>query len=63
METDFGFHIALKDVPSGAWAALSRSQDRVVAVGSTLREALEKAKQGGEKTPIVIKVSRTRIVV
>lgn len=53
----------VKDVPGGSWAALSKAQDRVVAIGTTLHEALEAGKKSGEKDPIVIKVSRTRLVV
>jgi hypothetical protein len=52
-----------KDVPTGWWAALSKTQDRVVAIGRTLREALEGGRQSGEEDPIIIKVSRTRLVV
>jgi hypothetical protein len=53
----------VRDVPAGCWAALSKAQDRVIAIGKTLHEALEAGKQSGEKDPIVIKVSRTRLVV
>lgn len=52
----------LKSVPTGQWAALSKRQDRVLATGGTLHEALESARRTGVKDPIVVKVSRSRLI-
>lgn len=46
----------LKDAPIGEWIALSSGQDRIVATGKTLSEAIEQAHEKGEKHPIVMKV-------
>jgi hypothetical protein len=49
----------LVDIPKGAWVALSRNQDKVVAYAAELQEALQKAKDAGENDPIVIRVPET----
>ena len=46
----------LSGVPKGAWVALSKDEDRVVAFASELQEALNKAKEAGEIDPVVIRV-------
>lgn len=46
----------LSGVPKGAWVALSKDEDRVVAFASELQEALNKAKEAGESDPVVIRV-------
>ena len=46
----------LSGVPKGAWVALSKDEDRVVAFASELQEALNKAKAAGESDPVVIRV-------
>ena len=43
-------------VPKGAWVALSRDEDRLVAYAAELQEALKKAKEAGENDPVVIRV-------
>lgn len=55
--------LAVKDVskllfglPKGAWVALSKDEERVVAYAAELQEALQKAKQSGEADPVVIRV-------
>jgi hypothetical protein len=55
--------VAVKDIskllvgmPKGAWVALSREEDRVVAFAGELQEALQKAKAAGENDPVVIRV-------
>ena len=42
----------------GKWIALSEDQKRVIASGSSLEEALVKAKKKGAKNPIMSKVPR-----
>ena len=46
----------LSGVPRGAWVALSRDEDRVIAFASELQETLKKAKEAGENDPVVIRV-------
>jgi hypothetical protein len=49
----------LADVPKGAWVALSKDEDRVVAYAAELQDAIQKAKEAGENDPIVIRVPET----
>jgi hypothetical protein len=46
----------LKDVPKGAWVALSNDEERVVAYAAELEEALNKARDAGESDPVVTRV-------
>ncbi len=49
----------LADVPKGAWVALSRDEERVIAYAAELQEALRKAKEAGENDPIITRVPET----
>ena len=51
---DFGE--LLKDVPAGAWVAISQDEQRVVAYAAEMRDALSRAKELGEELPIVFRV-------
>lgn len=46
----------LKDVPRGAWVAVSESQHKVVTYGSDLRTVLDDAKKKGEPDPLITRV-------
>lgn len=46
----------LKDIPRGAWVALSEDHSRVVAYGSEMRDVLEEAETKGEHEPIIMRV-------
>jgi hypothetical protein len=46
----------LADVPKGAWVALSKDQERVIAYAAELEEVLRKAKEAGEEDPIITRV-------
>jgi hypothetical protein len=46
----------LASVPKGAWVALSKDEERIIAYAAELQEALDKAKQAGETDPVVIRV-------
>jgi hypothetical protein len=46
----------LSNVPKGAWVALSKDEERLVAYAAELSEVLEKAKQLGEADPVVMRV-------
>jgi hypothetical protein len=46
----------LVGVPKGAWVALSRDEETVLAYAAELQEAIQKAKDAGEADPIVLRV-------
>jgi hypothetical protein len=46
----------LKDVPPGAWVAISQDEQRVVAYAAEMRDALSQAKELGEECAIVFRV-------
>lgn len=46
----------LRDIPPGTWVAISEAQDRVVGTGSTVDEALARAKENGETQPYILRV-------
>ena len=46
----------LADVPKGAWVALSKDQELVIAYAAELEEVLRKAKEAGESDPIITRV-------
>lgn len=46
----------IADVPKGAWVALSKDQERVIAYAAELEEVLRKAKEAGEDDPIITRV-------
>jgi len=56
----FDFSEILKDVPKGAWVAISHDKTRVVAFGSDLADVVEEAVRLGEPEPLVTKVPQTQ---
>jgi hypothetical protein len=52
----FDFGALLKDIPRGAWVAISSDQTHVVAFGAEMREVLEEAREKGEQDPIILRV-------
>jgi hypothetical protein len=46
----------LVDVPKGAWVALSKDEERVIAYAAELQEVIQKAKDAGENDPVVMRV-------
>jgi len=46
----------LAGLPPGTWVAISEDQERVVGTGATIEEALQRAKEKGEKKPSIIGV-------
>jgi len=46
----------LAGLPPGTWVAISQDQERVVGSGSTVDQALQKAKENGEEKPYIIRV-------
>lgn len=46
----------LVGVPKGAWVALSKDEERVIAYAAELQDAIQKANDAGENDPIVMRV-------
>jgi hypothetical protein len=46
----------LADVPKGAWVALSKDEERLIAYAAELQDVIQKAKDAGESDPIVTRV-------
>jgi hypothetical protein len=47
----------IRGIPPGTWVAISEDQERVVATGETIDGVLQKAREGGEPHPFVIRVA------
>ena len=50
---DFGE--LLKDVPPGAWVALSHDEKTVIAYAAEVRDVIEAAREKGEEFPVVLR--------
>jgi hypothetical protein len=50
------FSALLKDVPRGAWVAISEDRVRLLAYGAEMREVLASARSQGEDNPVIYKV-------
>ena len=46
----------LKELPRGAWVAISSQNDRVVAYGSDMRAVIAEAKSRGEDEPLITRI-------
>jgi hypothetical protein len=46
----------LVDIPKGAWVALSRDEEHVIAYAAELLDVLKKARDAGETDPIIIRI-------
>jgi hypothetical protein len=53
------FSRLLTNIPEGAWVALSKNEEKVLAYAAELQDAIQKAKEVGENDPIVIRVPET----
>lgn len=49
----------LEDIPRGAWVAVSEDRQHVVAYGADMRDVLMRAREMGEKNPIIMRVPET----
>ena len=49
----------LVGIPKGAWVALSKNEERVMAYAVELQDAINKSKLKGENDPVVIRVPET----
>ncbi len=56
------FSRLLASVPKGSWVAISHDEERVISYAADLLEALEKAREAGEKDPAVIRVPESDAV-
>jgi len=52
----------LADIPKGAWVALSKDEDRVIAYAAELQDVLRMAKEAGENDPIITRVPEAETV-
>lgn len=57
MVKDFGK--LLQGVPPGAWVAISLNEDRVLAYSAEMKDAVRKAQELGERTPIIVRVPQS----
>lgn len=46
----------LVDIPKGAWVALSKNEEHVIAYAAELQDVLQKAKDAGEPDPVIMRV-------
>jgi hypothetical protein len=46
----------LVGIPKGAWVALSKDEEHVLAYAAELLDVLKKANESGEKDPIIIRI-------
>jgi len=49
---------ALKSAPLDSWVALSEDETKIVAVGSSYSEAVEKSEQAGVSDPVLVKTPK-----
>ena len=49
---------ALQSAPLDSWIALSEDETRVVAVGSSYDEAVEKSERAGVSDPVLVKTPK-----
>jgi len=54
LSIDFG--LLLKEIPRGAWVAISRDQTRVLNFGADVRDVLDEARKAGEDDPIIVRI-------
>jgi hypothetical protein len=50
------FSVLLKDIPAGAWVAISEKEDAVLAYGPDPQEVLRKALEHGAREPLITRV-------
>jgi hypothetical protein len=46
----------LKNIPSGAWVAISEKQNKVLAYGADPQAVLNEAHEKGEEHPLILRV-------
>jgi len=51
----------LKGLPAGAWVAISESANRVIAYGGELQPVIDRARERGEDSPLIVRVPEQAI--
>ena len=46
----------LVGIPKGAWVALSRDEEHVIAYAAELMDVLKESREAGEKDPIILRI-------
>ena len=46
----------VKGLPAGAWVAISERTNEVIAYAAELQTAIDKAREGGENDPLIVRV-------
>ena len=46
----------MKDVPRGAWVAISSDNERLITFGSDVRTVIAESKKQGENEPLITRV-------
>jgi hypothetical protein len=54
--TPVDYPALLKDIPSGAWVAISVNGNKVVAYAAEIQTAIDLAHERGETDPLVVRV-------
>lgn len=49
----------LKGIPPGAWVAIAHDEGKVIFYSADMQTVITKAKELGEKNPIIVRVSET----
>jgi len=47
----------LKDIPAGAWVAISEQEHKTIAYGADARTVLVEARGKGERLPLMLRMS------
>ena len=58
MSTDPRFE-ALKSAPLDSWVALSEDETRIVAVGKSYSEVVDKSERAGVSDPVLVKTPKS----
>lgn len=53
---NFDYAALLKNVPPGAWVAISERERRVIAYAAELQAVVDKAHEAGERDPLIVRV-------
>ncbi len=51
----------IKDLPPGAWVAISIDRHKVVAYGPDAQAVLDEAREEGEKIPLIVRVPEQNV--
>jgi hypothetical protein len=51
----------LKDIPRGAWVAISQDGSRVIAYAAEMRDVVQQAHAAGEEDPIITRVPQVNM--